>query len=122
MHLFKLADVNALNEFTEHQVESTRALCARDGRFGCDGIRALCSRGAIGGRAPWGSSVTSTQTEVVFETRTAKTVRGLESKTRAKLEREGWEFVSQTQGTVRSELTFRRPKPKPPWKVLVSRF
>lgn len=65
-----------------------------------------------------GSSVTTTQTEVVYETKTVKTVRGLESKTRAKHEGEGWEFVSQTVGTVRSELTFRRPKPKTPWKLL----
>jgi hypothetical protein len=59
----------------------------------------------------------TTQTEVVYETRTVKTVRGLESKTRTKLEGEGWEFVSQAVGTVRSELTFRRPKPKPPWRL-----
>jgi hypothetical protein len=64
-----------------------------------------------------GSSVT-TQTEVVYETKAVKTVRGLEPKTRTKLEGEGWEFVSQTVGTLRSELTFRRPKPKPPWKLL----
>lgn len=63
-----------------------------------------------------GSSVT-TQTETIYETRTVKTVRGLESKTRTKLEGEGWEFVSQAVGTVRSELTFRRPKPKPQWKL-----
>lgn len=59
----------------------------------------------------------TTQTEVVYETRVVKTVRGLESKTRTKLEGEGWEFVSQTVGTLRSELKFRRPKPKPPWKL-----
>ena len=52
-----------------------------------------------------------TVTSVKYETRSAKTVRGMEARTRAKLEKEGWEFVSQTQGTVRSELTFRRPKP-----------
>lgn len=63
-----------------------------------------------------GSSVT-TQTEVVYATTTVKTIRGLESKTRKRLEDEGWEFVSQAVGTVRSELSFRRPKPKPPWKL-----
>ncbi|RAX44902.1 hypothetical protein DQ354_12365 [Arthrobacter sp. AQ5-06] len=53
-----------------------------------------------------------------YETRSVKTVRGLEARTRAKLEKEGWEFVSQEQGTVRSELTFRRPKPETPWKLI----
>lgn len=47
-----------------------------------------------------------------------KTVRGIEARTRAKLEKEGWEFVSQTQGTLRSELNFRRPKPELPWKQI----
>ncbi|MGY2747850.1 hypothetical protein ACVWZ8_005032 [Arthrobacter sp. UYCu723] len=55
---------------------------------------------------------------VKYETRSVKTVRGLEARTRAKLEQEGWEFVSQEQGTVRSELTFRRPKPETPWKLI----
>ena len=50
----------------------------------------------------------TTATRVKYETRSVKTVRGLEARTRAKLEQEGWEFVSQEQGTVRSELTFRR--------------
>lgn len=53
-----------------------------------------------------------------YETRSVKTVRGLESRTRAKLEKEGWEFVSHTQGTVRSELIFRRPRPETPWKLI----
>lgn len=54
--------------------------------------------------------------DVQYITRSVKTVRGLEARTRSKLEKEGWEFVSQTQGTIRSELNFRRPKPKTPWK------
>lgn len=49
---------------------------------------------------------------------TQPTVRGLEARTIAKLEKEGWEYVSQEQGTVRSELTFRRPKPATPWKLI----
>lgn len=60
----------------------------------------------------------TTATGVKYETRSVKTVRGLEARTRAKLEKEGWEFVSQEQGTVRSELTFRRPKPETPWKLI----
>ncbi|MCF3140952.1 hypothetical protein LRQ04_16995 [Paenarthrobacter sp. AR 02] len=60
----------------------------------------------------------TTATGVKYETRSVKTVRGLEARTRSKLEKEGWEFVSQEQGTVRSELTFRRPKPETPWKLI----
>lgn len=60
----------------------------------------------------------TTATGAKYETRSVKTVRGLEARTRAKLEKEGWEFVSQEQGTVRSELTFRRPKPETPWKLI----
>lgn len=60
----------------------------------------------------------TTTTDVKYETRSVKTVRGMEARTRTKIEKEGWEFVSQTQGTVRSELTFRRPKPETPWKLI----
>ena len=60
----------------------------------------------------------TTTTSVKYETRSVKTVRGIEARTRAKLEKEGWEFVSQTQGTLRSELSFRRPKPEIPLKLI----
>ncbi|GGE90993.1 hypothetical protein [Mycetocola zhadangensis] len=60
----------------------------------------------------------TTAPDVQYETRSVKTVRGMETRTRAKIENEGWEFVSQTQGTVRSELNFRRQKPKTPWKLI----
>lgn len=60
----------------------------------------------------------STATSVKYETRSVKTVRGLEARTRSKLEQEGWEFVSHTQGPMRSELIFRRPKPATPWKLI----
>lgn len=58
------------------------------------------------------------ETDVKYVTRSAKTVRGMEARTRTKLENEGWEFVSQTQGKVSSELNFRKPAPKTPWLVL----
>src|SRR5690606_38335391 len=29
----------------------------------------------------------------------------------------GWELVSQTPGRIRSQLIFRRPKPKTPWRL-----
>jgi hypothetical protein len=60
----------------------------------------------------------TTATGMKYETRSVKTVRGMEARTRAKVEKEGWEFVSQDQGTVRSELNFRRPKPETPWKLI----
>ncbi|WP_426225067.1 hypothetical protein [Pseudarthrobacter sp. DSP2-3-2b1] len=60
----------------------------------------------------------TTATAVKYETKSVKTVRGMEARTRAKVEKEGWEFVSQTQGTVRSEMIFRRPKPATPWKLI----
>lgn len=65
-----------------------------------------------------GSNNMTTATGVKYETRSVKTVRGLEARTIAKLEKEGWEYVSQEQGTVRSELAFRRPKPATPWKLI----
>lgn len=60
----------------------------------------------------------TTATGVTYEMRSVKTVRGMEARTRAKLEKEGWEFVSQTPGAVRTELTFRRPKPEIPWNMI----
>lgn len=60
----------------------------------------------------------TTKPDVKYETRSVKAVRGLEPRTRAKLEQEGWEFVSQEKGTVRTEMTFRRPKPAVPWKMI----
>ncbi|MDQ0000344.1 hypothetical protein [Pseudarthrobacter sulfonivorans] len=60
----------------------------------------------------------STATSVKYETRSVKTVRGMEARTRAKLEKEGWEFVAHSQGTLRSELIFRRPRPVVPWKMI----
>ncbi|KIA74377.1 hypothetical protein ANMWB30_09500 [Arthrobacter sp. MWB30] len=59
----------------------------------------------------------STAVNVKYMTRTVKTVRGMEARTRAKLEQEGWEFVSQTQGTLRTEMTFRKPQAPVPWKL-----
>lgn len=44
-----------------------------------------------------------------------KTIRGLEARSRAKWEKDGWELVSQNQASrLQSELTFRRLKKKQP--------
>lgn len=56
--------------------------------------------------------MSDTGDEPRYETRTVRAVRGLEARTRTKVEAEGWEFVSQDQGRVQTTLTFRRPAPK----------
>lgn len=53
-----------------------------------------------------------TDDDTTFETKTVRAVRGLESRTISKWEREGWEFVSQSPAKLQTELLFRRPKPK----------
>ena len=54
----------------------------------------------------------TTDTEVAYETRTVRAIRGMESRTIKKWEDDGWELVSQVPGKVQTEITFRRPKPK----------
>lgn len=41
-----------------------------------------------------------------------KVIRGREASKKAEMHNAGWEFISQTDGVVRTELTFRRVKPK----------
>ena len=43
---------------------------------------------------------------------TVKAIRGREAATKTKWQNQGWELVSQSQGTLRSELNFRKVKPK----------
>lgn len=47
-----------------------------------------------------------------YEFKTVRTIRGAETRTSAKWQKEGWEFVSQERGAVRTEMTFRRPTRK----------
>lgn len=54
----------------------------------------------------------TTDTEITYETKTVRAVRGLESRTIEKMEREGWEVVSQTPGRIQTEIIFRRPTPR----------
>lgn len=57
-----------------------------------------------------------TETESSYKTNSVRTIRGMEARTRARWEKDGWEFVSQNQiGVLRSEITFRRPTKKQPW-------
>ncbi|PYY42580.1 DUF4839 domain-containing protein [Curtobacterium sp. MCLR17_043] len=56
---------------------------------------------------------------VRYETRTVKCVRGMESRTAARWEQDGWEVVSQKQGRLQSELEIRRPVRKISRRALV---
>lgn len=51
-------------------------------------------------------------TDIKYETKTVRVVRGMESRTIEKWEGEGWEVVSQAPAKIRTEITFRRPAPK----------
>ena len=56
---------------------------------------------------------------VKYESRSVRTVRGLEARTMVKWKKLGWEFVSQNQlSMLRTEMTFRRVKKKLPKYVL----
>jgi hypothetical protein len=56
--------------------------------------------------------------EAQYEFRSVQTLRGTEARTIAKLQKEGWEFVTQNQEQLlRTKMTFRRLKPKQkPWR------
>ncbi|OZD18343.1 DUF4839 domain-containing protein [Rhodococcus sp. 06-156-3C] len=51
-------------------------------------------------------------TEITYETKTVRAVRGMESRTIKKWEDEGWEAISQTPGKIQTEITLRRPAPR----------
>ncbi|GGF16947.1 hypothetical protein [Williamsia phyllosphaerae] len=52
-----------------------------------------------------------------YEIAEIKTIRGTESKTIASKQQQGWELVTREDGRLRTTLTFRRPKPEPPWRL-----
>ena len=54
----------------------------------------------------------ATDTEVNYETKTVRAVRGMESRTIEEWEGEGWEVVSQAAGRIQTEITFRHPAPR----------
>src|SRR3954462_11781077 len=49
---------------------------------------------------------------VQYEFKSVQALRGREGSTRAKWQNQGWEFVSEDRGKLRTELNFRRVKPK----------
>ena len=53
-----------------------------------------------------------------FDHKEIAVVKGFEARARAKWETQGWEFVSQDSGTIRTKIAFRRPKPKTNWLVV----
>ncbi|MGG7104777.1 DUF4839 domain-containing protein [Rhodococcus sp. DN22] len=55
--------------------------------------------------------------ETQYEVTEIKAIRGTEAKTITRKQQEGWELVTQQQGTLRTTMTFRRPKPKTPWRL-----
>ena len=52
-----------------------------------------------------------------YEVAEIKAIRGTESRTITSKEQEGWELVTQDTGSLRTTMTFRRPKPKTPWRL-----
>lgn len=52
-----------------------------------------------------------------YEITEVKAIRGTETKTITSKQQDGWELVTQQQGRLRTTLTFRRPKPKTPWRL-----
>lgn len=51
-----------------------------------------------------------------YEFRSVHSIRGTEARTMQKLQKEGWEFVSQSQELLRTKMTFRRLKPQQSWR------
>ena len=57
---------------------------------------------------------------VQHEFKSVQALRGRESSAKAKWQDQGWEFVSENRGTLRTELNFRRVKPKTVGAYLLS--
>lgn len=62
----------------------------------------------------------SSEPHVRYMTQVVQSIRGMEARTRKKWEGLGWEFVSQAEGTVRTQMTFRKPKPTSPFAPVLS--
>jgi hypothetical protein len=56
--------------------------------------------------------------EIKYEYKTVQAVRGTDGLVISKMQKDGWEFVEQTHGTLRSTLSFRRPKKPQPWLLI----
>ncbi|MFG2662348.1 DUF4839 domain-containing protein [Streptomyces sp. NPDC048425] len=56
--------------------------------------------------------------EIRYEYKTVQTIRGTNSLVISKMQKDGWVLVEQAQGTLRSTLSFRRPKKPQPWFLI----
>ena len=59
-----------------------------------------------------GSGNRQADNTVQHEFKSVQALRGRENSAKAKWQNQGWEFVSENRGTLRTELNFRRGKPK----------
>ena len=59
-----------------------------------------------------GSGNRQADDNVQYEFKSVQALRGRENSAKAKWQNQGWEFVSENRGTLRTELNFRRAKPK----------
>lgn len=60
--------------------------------------------------------------DVKYDFMTVKAIRGREGATKTKWQNQGWEFVNETQGTLRSELNFRKVKSRGPGAYLAQGY
>ncbi|MFE6805079.1 DUF4839 domain-containing protein [Streptomyces sp. NPDC057681] len=56
--------------------------------------------------------------EIKYEYKTVQTVRGTDGLVISKMQKDGWVLVEKAQGTLRSTLSFRRPKKPHPWLLI----
>ncbi|WP_104524064.1 hypothetical protein [Blastococcus atacamensis] len=56
---------------------------------------------------------------VRYELKTVKALRGTEGRSTAKWQKEGWELVDKSTGTLHTTLNFRKPKPPLPVRQIV---
>lgn len=62
-----------------------------------------------------------TENETRYEVKEVRAIRGAEARTVDRQRKQGWEMISQARGSaLHTNLTFRRPKPKVPWKSLTA--
>src|SRR3954465_1428567 len=59
-----------------------------------------------------GSGSRQAHGNVQYEFKSVQALRGRESSAKEKWQDQGWEFVSENRGTLRTKLNFRRVKPK----------
>ena len=57
---------------------------------------------------------------VHYQYQSLKVIRGREARTIAKMQAEGWELHTQTQGRLRTDMTFRRMRKPVPWRLIAA--